>query len=191
PRSPGLDTMGCMRASEAGQVRAALCLGGNLYGSNPDSAFAARALGRLEQVTYLSTTLNTGHAWGRGRETLILPLLARDDEPEPPSQESMFNFVRLSDGGPARLAGPRSETAVITDLASRTLGSAPVDWAGLGKLCHLRQMIARVVPGFEKLGEIDRTKQEFQIGGRTFHTPRFATPTGRAAFKALDLPERA
>src|SRR5262245_40903372 len=111
PRSPGLDTMGCMQAAEQGAMKAALCLGGNLFGSNPDSAFAGRALGKLEQVTYLSTTLNTGHAWGRARETLILPVLARDEEPQPTTQESMFNFVRLSDGGPARLAGPRSETA--------------------------------------------------------------------------------
>ena len=29
----------------AGEMRAALCLGGNLFGSNPDSTFAAQALG--------------------------------------------------------------------------------------------------------------------------------------------------
>ena len=103
--SPGLDTMACMQAAERGEMRSAFCLGGNLFGSNPDAKFAHRALGKLELVTYLSTTLNTGHAWGRGRETLILPVLARDEEPQPTTQESMFNYVRLSDGGPARLAG--------------------------------------------------------------------------------------
>src|SRR5207249_8090301 len=103
-------------AADEGKVRSAICLGGNLFGSNPDAAFAHRALGKLELVTYLSTTLNTGHAWGRGRETLILPVLARDEEPEPTTQESMFNFVRLSDGGPSRHAGPRSESAVLADL---------------------------------------------------------------------------
>ena len=48
-------------------MKSALCLGGNLFGSNPDATFAQQALGKLELVTYLNTTLNTGHAWGRGR----------------------------------------------------------------------------------------------------------------------------
>src|SRR5262245_26621023 len=117
PRSPGLDTMGCMQASAAGQMRSALCLGGNLYGANPDAGFAQKAIEKLELIAYLNTTLNTGHAWGRARETLVLPVLARDEEPEPTTQESMFNFVRLSDGGPRRLEGPKSEVEVITALA--------------------------------------------------------------------------
>ncbi len=42
PRSPGLDTMGCMEAADSGQMRAAFCLGGNLFGANPDARFARR-----------------------------------------------------------------------------------------------------------------------------------------------------
>ncbi len=82
PTRPGLDTMACMEAAEQGAVRSAVCLGGNLFGSNPDATFALQALSKLELVAYLSTTLNTGHAWGRARETLILPVRARDEEPE-------------------------------------------------------------------------------------------------------------
>src|SRR5947208_1625343 len=74
PRSPGLDTMACMRGADEGRMRLAFCLGGNLYGSNPDAAFAGRALGKVDLVAYLSTTLNTGHAHGTGRETIILPV---------------------------------------------------------------------------------------------------------------------
>jgi anaerobic selenocysteine-containing dehydrogenase len=46
-----------------------------------------------------------------------------------------------------------------------------------------------VVPGFEKLSQIGDTKQEFQIGGRTFHQPKFGTPSGRAVLHAHALPE--
>jgi anaerobic selenocysteine-containing dehydrogenase len=53
----------------------------------------------------------------------------------------------------------------------------------------IRQSIAQIIPGFEKLSEIDATKQEFQIGGRTFHTPQFATPDGRARLHVHELPE--
>jgi molybdopterin-dependent oxidoreductase alpha subunit len=190
PRSPGLDTMGCLVAASEGKMKTALCLGGNLYGASPDAAFARQALSRLEMAAYLSTTLNTGHALGRGQQTLILPVLARDEEPQPTTQESMFNFVRLSDGGPSRQPEARSEAAVITELASRVLGQRPVHWRELGQLCHVREIIARVVPGWEKLAEIERTKEEFTIGGRILHAPSFATPTGKAAFAAVQPPPR-
>ncbi len=201
PTTPGLDTMACMIAAGAGRIRSAICLGGNLFGSNPDAAFAHRALGKLELVTYLSTTLNTGHAWGRGQETLILPVQARDEE-DATTQESMFNFVRLSDGGRAapspptplpkgegRNAGTRGEVKILCDLADRLLGSGgPINWRSLENHCNIRQMIAQIIPGYEAIGAIDATRQEFQIAGRTFHEPRFKTPTGKAKFRSAPIP---
>jgi len=196
PATPGLDTMACMQAADDGRIRSALCLGGNLFGSNPDSVFAHRAFGKLELVTYLSTTLNTGHAWGRAKETLILPVLARDEEREPTTQESMFNFVRLSDGRTdaplstgGEESGQRSEIAILCNLADRVLGSAgPIDWQSLRTHCNIRQMIGQIIPGYEAVGAIDATKQEFQITGRTFHEPRFKTPTGNAIFRCVTIP---
>jgi anaerobic selenocysteine-containing dehydrogenase len=101
----------------------------------------------------------------------------------------MFNYVRLSDGGPARHEGPRSEVAVIAELGQRVLGdSSPVDWAAMHECMSVRQLIARAVPGFESLATIDQTKQEFQLPGRTFHAPRFGTPSGKAQFAAVTIP---
>ena len=102
PASAGLDTMGCIEAAGRGEMDTALCLGGNLFGSSPDAAYASQALGRLKAIAYLSTSLNTGHAWGTAKETWVLPVLPRDEEPEPTTQESMFSYIRLSDGGPPR-----------------------------------------------------------------------------------------
>ncbi|TWT35673.1 Formate dehydrogenase H [Posidoniimonas corsicana] len=195
PTEPGRDTMDCILGAESGELKVGFCLGGNLYGSNPDSAFANRAMERLDQVVYLSTTLNTGHAWGVGKETIILPVLARDEEPHATTQESMFNFVRLSDGGPRRLEGPRAEVEVIADIAARVAaggsssGLAAVDWQSMQDTGRIRTAIAKIVPGFDAIGRIDDSKQEFQIDGRTFHQPRFATPDGRANLHTHDLPD--
>ena len=166
------------------------CLGGNLYGSNPDARYTCEALSRLDMQVYLSTTLNTGHAHGLAEETLILPVLARDEEPQPTTQESMFNFVRLSNGGPPRHDGPRPEVEVIAEIAERVLSSSgPIDWQSMRNTGRIREAIAKVVPGFEKIGKIDKTKEEFQIEGRTFHTPRFPTDSGRAVLHPHDLPD--
>jgi molybdopterin-dependent oxidoreductase alpha subunit len=189
PRAPGLDTMGCMQAAERGEVRTAFCLGGNLFGSNPDAGFAHLALGKLDLITYLSTTLNTGHVWGRARETLILPALARDEEPEPTTQESMFNFVRLSNGMGGRLAGPRSEVDIVASLAQTVLGDrSPIDWHSLKRHCQVRDLIARIVPGYEQVATIDQSGREFHIPGRTIHVPKFPTSSGRAKFTIHPLP---
>jgi len=210
PTTPGLDTMACMRAADEGRVRGAICLGGNLFGSNPDAKFAHRALGKLDLVTYVNTTLNTGHAWGRGKETLILPVLARDEEPQPTTQESMFNFVRLSDGQSLKRErsetpstnprafhfahasgsdGCRSEVKILCEIADRLLGSSgPVNWKAMENHCQVRQMIAQLIPGYEAISAIDATKQEFQIGGRTFHEPIFRTASGKAIFRTVPIP---
>jgi molybdopterin-dependent oxidoreductase alpha subunit len=189
PTWQGLDTLSCIEASHEGRMGFAWCLGGNLFGSNPDANFAHEAMSKIGTVVYLSTTLNTGHAWGRGKETLVLPVRARDEESQATTQESMFNYVRLSDGGPSRLNGPRSEVEVTADVAERVLGkSGPLDWSALRRHGKIREAIAAVVPGYEQIGEIDRTKKEFHIGGRTFHEPLFPTATGRAKFHAVSIP---
>jgi molybdopterin-dependent oxidoreductase alpha subunit len=207
PTIPGRDTMECIEGASAGKLKVGFCLGGNLYGSNPDAKFAARALGNLDQLVYLNTTLNTGHAHGLARETIILPVSARDEEPQSTTQESMFNYIRMSDGGPQRHAGTRSEVDVIASVAGGVFknvaaaGSAaadgtgeppeatPIDWSSMRSTSQIRHAIARIIPGFEQMETIDETKQEFQIGGRTFHEPKFATPDGRARLHTHELPE--
>lgn len=199
PTTPGRDTMECMEGADAGELKVGFCLGGNLYGSNPDAKFAAQALGKLDQLTYLSTTLNTGHAYGLANETIILPVSARDEEPQPTTQESMFNYIRMSDGGPQRHAGTRSEVDIIASIAERVFNGepasaggakrSPLDWSSMCSTTQIRHTIAKIVPGFEQIENIDQTKQEFQITGRTFHIPQFATPDGRARMHTHELPE--
>lgn len=190
PTTAGLDTLACMEHADEGKLKFGFCLGGNLYGSNPDAEFARRAIAKLDQMVYLNTTLNTGHAYGLAKESIILPVLARDEEPQPTTQESMFNYVRLSDGGPRRHVGPKSEIEVIATLARGVLGDrGPIDWASMQSTHKIRDAIGKIVPGFEAIRAIDQSKQEFQISGRTFHTPSFPTANGKAQLRVHRLPE--
>jgi molybdopterin-dependent oxidoreductase alpha subunit len=189
PREPGQDTYASMVAAQEGRVRAAILLGGNLFSSNPDRDWSAAALRRIPFSLSMTTKLNEGHILGRGQTSVILPVLARDEEFQSTTQESMFNFVRLSDGGVPAVAGDmRSEVEVIAALAERILPSGRFDWKSLRSHRHLRQEMARVVPGLEELAEIDKTKREFQIRGRTLHVPEFATADYRAQFHVTPLP---
>jgi molybdopterin-dependent oxidoreductase alpha subunit len=186
----GHDTYSSMVAAAAGKIQAGILLGGNLFASNPDRAWAGAALRRIPLTVALTTKLNEGHVHGRGRTALVLPVLARDEEAQATTQESMFNYVRLSDGGTPAVAGEmRSEVEVIAALAELILPPGRFDWAALRSHRRLREAIAAVVPGFEAIGRIDETGREFTIAGRTFDGPRFPTEDGRAHFHPTPLPE--
>lgn len=189
PRDPGQDTYASMEAAHRGEVDAALLLGGNLFASNPDRAWAAEALRRVPFTLSLTTKLNEGHAHAGGQTAVVVPVLARDEERQSTTQESMFNYVRLSEGGPPAVRGEmRAEVDVLAALAAELLPRGRFDWSSLRSHAALRKEIARAVEGYGAIGEIDRTRQEFEIAGRVFHEPRFATDDGRARFAVTPSP---
>jgi molybdopterin-dependent oxidoreductase alpha subunit len=192
PTTPGYDTHSMIAAAEEGKLDVLFALGGNLWGSNPNSDWASRAMQNIPTTVYLSTKLNPGHFYGLAKTTLILPVLARDEEPQATTQESMFNFVRLSEGGPPNMKGEmRAESDVICELANRVLGDDPVDWNRLRSHAEVRKLIAEVIPGWQAMAEMDATKKEFTIAGRVYHTPEFPMPEGKAAMHRTPIPKRA
>jgi len=190
PEGRGMDTLECVQRASQGSIRLGLHLGGNLFGSCPDATFARSSLSRIGTTIFLSTTLNTGHMHGRGKESIIFPVLARDEESQATTQESMFNFVRLSDGGPTRLRGVRSEVDIIIDLAEQLL-EEPVArrFSAFRDFRRIREMIAQVIPGYGEARHIDESRREFHVQGRVFHEGKFPTPSGRARFHAVAIPD--
>lgn len=191
PRNGGKNIMACMEAAERGEIGFAFVLGGNLYEANPDSVKSERILADIPFTLYINTTLNKGHFAGAGRESLVLPVLARDEERQGTTQESMFNYVRLSDGGIHRFPGLRSEVEVVAEIADRVLGKRPIDWTAFRDHANIRKAIGKVIPGLEKIGDIDETKEEFHIPDRTLHHPRFPMEGGKARFKVTPVPDLA
>src|SRR5439155_155620 len=188
-RTAGLDTYASMAAAAEGRMRAAVLLGGNLFASNPDRMWAAAALRRLALTVSITTKLNEGHVHGRGQTAVILPVLARDEESQCTTQESMFNFVRLSEGGEPAVDGDlRSEVEVIAALAELILPPGRFDWFAFRSHERLRQEMAKMVPGYGAIGDIDRTRREFHVAGRVLHAPPFPTGDGRAHFHVTPLP---
>ncbi len=186
----GQHTYASMEAAHEGRIKAAFLLGGNLFSSNPDRAWATTALRSVPFTVSVTTKLNEGHVHGRGQTMVILPALARDEEEQPTTQESMFNYVRLSDGGKPLVSGAmRSEVEILAEVARRVLPEGKFDWEALRSHRKLREAMAQVVPGYEEVADIEKTRQEFQVGGRTYHEAAFGTPNGRARFHVTPLPE--
>jgi molybdopterin-dependent oxidoreductase alpha subunit len=190
-RLQGYNTRALMEAADSDKIDTLLCLGGNLYGANPDSTQTKRALGKVETVIYLATKPNQGHFHGLGQQnTIVIPVFARFENPYKSTTESGNNFVRLSDEGSTHLkdADLISEVEFLTELAHRLHGGSPVNWRKLQETRYVRKLIAKTIPGYEKIGEIDDTQLEFTVDRRIFHEPKFATASGKANMFVTPLP---
>ncbi len=195
PAQKGLDSMGSIHAAHRGEIDFALLMGGNFYAANPDLAFAGEALSRIGTSVHISTKLNQGHVCftpaASGGEIYILPTCVRDEELQTTTQESMFSFVRLSDGGMMRPSPElKSEVEIVTSIGARLLpADGPIDFRSLRNHDEIRRVMARVVPGYEPVAGIGRTREEFHVGGRLRHVPEFPFPDGRARFIDVTTPQ--
>ncbi len=189
---PGYHARSLIEAADVGKVDTLLCLGGNLYAANPDLTQAKRALSQINTVIYLATKPNLGHFHGLARQhTLILPVFNRFENPHKTTVESGNNFVRLNDEGKTHLkkADLVAEVNFIAELAYRLHGGSSVDWRRLQDTRYVRRLIAQTIHGYEKIGQIDETKEEFTIGDRIFTRPQFRTPSGKAQMQLTPLPK--
>jgi molybdopterin-dependent oxidoreductase alpha subunit len=185
PAKPGLDTYQCMVEAHEGNIDFAILLGGNLYGSNPDSSWAEKSLSNIRFKCQISTSLNQGHVYGLGEETLIIPVRTRDEEQQSTSQESMFNFVRLSLGGnKCPHEQLPSETTLFSDIGVQLLGKEPVPWDEMHNHQKIRQYIAEVVPDMAPLSAIEGGR-DFSIPGRIKHQPVFNTNNNKAFLEVI------
>jgi molybdopterin-dependent oxidoreductase alpha subunit len=188
----GYDTRRLIDAADAGKIDTLICLGGNLYGANPDSQQAKRALGKIKTIVYIATKPNIGHFHGLAdRDTLILPVFARFENPHATTVESGNNFVRLNNPGTSHLQDTEivSEVELLAEIAQRIQVDTPINWHKLQDPIYIRQLIAQTIPGYEAIGSIDNTKTEFTISGRIFDTPHFPTPNGKAQMFVTPLPK--
>ncbi len=182
PKQVGLDTMACMRAAADEKMDVALMLGGNLLASNPDTGFATQALNTVPFKCFINSTLNMSHVHGVDGEVIVFPVRVRDEEKQATTQESMFNFVRLSDGGIPRFEQLWSEIELVCCLGERLIEKDKLDFSIFRDHQKIREFVGKVIPGFDALKTIDASKTEFHIDGRAYHKPIFNTDDGKARF---------
>ncbi len=62
-------------------------------------------------------------------------------------------------------------------------------WDQLNSHSAIRQLISELIPGYEGLSDLDRTKEEFHVPGRAVDEYKFLTPSGRAKFHVSSIPK--
>jgi len=195
PSEPGADVVDSIKAMHAGRIRVFFAMGGNFLSATPDTEFTATALRNCRLTAHVSTKLNRSHLV-TGRTALILPCLGRS---EVDSQRGGEQFVTVEDSmgvisssrGRLEPASRHllSEPAIVAGLAKAVLGPRePVDWDALAADYDLiRELIERVIPGFESFNARIRTGP-FYLPNSARDSRTFNTASGRAVFTRHDLP---
>ncbi len=92
---------------------------------------------------------------GVAEEVLILPMTVRDEEKQATTQESMFNYVRISEGGIYRFPELCSEVELINKLACAVIPKDIFDFSVFAKHANIRDAIASSIPGFEAIEKLE------------------------------------
>lgn len=195
PEKPGLDVVDSLRAMHDGKIAFFFAISGNLVSNAPDTAYTAEAMRRCRLTVYASTKLNRAHLV-TGEEALILPVIGRSEsdvrggEPQFTTVEDAMGQIGTSEGRFAP-ASPMlmSDVGIVARIGELLFGDSPVPWRALGSnYDSIRDVIARVVPGFENFNRRIRSD-------KTFYLPNgarercFATTDGRALFSVTPIPK--
>lgn len=196
PRQEGYSVVDCIEAMRAGAVRVLVAMGGNFAIAAPDPEATATAMSKLALYVGINTKLNRSHLLVH-EDALILPAMARSDLDvqvggvQSVTVEDSMSMVHASRGFKAPPSMEvRSEPAIVAAMAVATLPASRVDWLGLIEdYDRIRDLIERIIPGFEKFNERIRVP-----GG--FHLPNTAaqrvwkTASGRARFMPITMAPR-
>jgi molybdopterin-dependent oxidoreductase alpha subunit len=197
PRAHGYDVVDSIKAMHEGKLKVFFAMGGNFLSATPDTDFTAEAMRKLKLSVHVSTKLNRSHLV-HGEEALILPCYARSDKDiingveQIVSCENSMGVIQLSKGVLKPVSDHfLSETQIACRLAKATLGSrSVVNWDLYeSSYDHIRDVIEKVIPGFENYNERVRKPGGFYLPNAPregkFETDEFGT---KAPFTVSPLP---
>lgn len=193
PRTHGLDTVHTIAGMHAGDVKVFVGMGGNFVRAAPDTVFTAEGLRRCHLTVQVSTKLNRGHLV-HGRKALILPCLGRTEldrqrtGPQGITTEDAMSSVQLSNGHRTPASEHLlSEPAIIAGIARATLPGSRTPWEDyVDDYDRIRDVMSRVLPGFEGFNRLVRQPYGFRIP-QPARERDFRTPSGRAEFSRAPL----
>ena len=195
PRAHGVDAVDAIHAMAEGRARVFFAMGGNFAAATPDTKATEAALGSCALTVHVSTKLNRSHLV-HGERALILPCLGRSEidlqasGAQRVTVEDSMSVVHASQGTLKPAAEHLlSEPAIVAGVAEATLGLGTIAWSNLvGDYGRIRDVISRVIPGFEDYNQRIEAPGGFYLGNSAAER-RWTTESGRAELTAHPIPK--
>lgn len=188
PAEPGLTAPEIVEAAGAGGVDLLWVSGGNLLEVLPDPPRVLAALERVPLRVHQDIVV-TSQMLAEGDDVVLLPVATRYEQEGGGTSTTTERRVAYSPEIAHQVGEARSEWRLFAEVAARARPELAehFDWPTNR---DLRAEIARVVPEYAGIEELQHTGDAVQWGGRHLCAGAvFPTPSGRARFTPVPLPD--
>jgi molybdopterin-dependent oxidoreductase alpha subunit len=191
PRSRGMAAVEQVEAAAAGRLDVFWIVGGNFLETLPDEARSRAALERPGLRIHQDIVFSSSMLVEPSDAVLLLPAATRYEVPGGVTETSTERRIIFSPEIPGRrITDARPEWEVFGECAAR-VRPLDADRIRFGSTGAIREEIARAIPLYRGIETLSKAGDSFQWGGaRLYSDGRFATPSGKARFAAVELPDR-
>jgi molybdopterin-dependent oxidoreductase alpha subunit len=189
PAWTGMPTTQMVEAGARGELDVLYCLGGNFLRTLPDPNYVRDAMANIPLRVHQDIILTDQMFIPAKGEVILLPAKTRYEQDDGGTETTTERRIAFSPELPRQVGEARAEWKILREIAAAVhperahLLKCETGWA-------MREEIAKVVPFYDGFQHLKKTGDAIQYGGPHLCADwKFATPDGKAHFKAVPLPE--
>jgi predicted molibdopterin-dependent oxidoreductase YjgC len=185
----GLTAPEMVEAGARGDLDLLYCLGGNFLRTLPDPAYVRQALANVSMRVHQDIILTDQMLIEAKEDVLLLPAKTRYEQDDGGTETTTERQIIFSPEIPRQVGEARCEWKILRELAA-TFDAKRAPVLGCESGWAMRTEIATVVPSYAGIEKLRKTGDAVQYGGRHLCADgKFATPDGKAHFRAVPLPD--
>jgi molybdopterin-dependent oxidoreductase alpha subunit len=189
PDWPGLTAPQMVEACHAGSLDLLYCLGGNFLRTLPEPNYVREALANVPLRVHQDIILTDQMFIPAKDEVILLPAKTRYEQDDGGTETSTERRIMFSPEIPRQVGEARAEWKILRDIAAATYPER-AHLLGCETGWKMREEIARVVPFYDGIQNLRAIGDAIQYGGPHLCANfKFATPDGKAHFRAVPLPK--
>jgi len=188
PSRPGITATEMVEASARGELDMLYCVGGNFLRTLPDPDYVARAMSNVPLRVHQDIILTDQMLLDPGEQVILLPAKTRYEQDGGGTETTTERRIIFSPQLPREVGEARSEWQILRDIAA-AVHPERAHLLGCATGQAIREEIARTVPFYDGIQHLRETGDAIQYGGPHLCADgNFATPDGKAHFRAVPLP---
>jgi molybdopterin-dependent oxidoreductase alpha subunit len=190
PKQPGLTVPEMLELALQRELEVLWSMGGDFREVMPNPELVESGLKTIPLRVHQDIVISSQMLVEPDDTVVLLPSTTRYEIPGGVTETSTERRVIFSPEIPGpRLDEARSEWEVFLDVARR-LRPELADKLTFAGTAAIREEIARVIPFYDGIQNLEKKGDSFQYGGPMLCAGwKFSTPDGKAHFKAVNLPQ--
>jgi len=189
PDWSGLTAPQMVEACQRSALDLLYCLGGNFLRTLPEPEYVRKALANVPLRVHQDIILTDQMFIPAKEEVILLPAKTRYEQDDGGTETSTERRIMFTPEIPRPVGEARAEWKILRDLAAATYPER-AESLGCETGWKMREEIARVVPFYDGVQNLRKSGEAIQYGGPHLCANfKFATPDGKAHFRAVPLPQ--